>query len=840
MIRHRQGDDLLADVSKEKDVSRRTDVDLCGSTSGLESACGADSDEPDDVDDVAAAAQAKKTPSSVTIQGERLDQRRMRVTAMAEGRAVHRDVFDPDRADPRKRFARAVAAHVPDADLEEIGAQILRLCIGAVDPCHSALDEDFDDIVGGGGEAATHLQLDGATLELSGGTGHRVVATVKAGGNVIHRAHIDPASSKARADFLATVKQRLPALAQDGLDAIDGQLMGVDAIGHSEESQADTMVRLARDRCELFQAPGEPDPYATIEYEDYSETYAVRSSSFRRWLIQLHYQDKKKAPGGDAVRAAVETLAACACAEGEEHPVHLRVAQHDGAIWLDLCDERWRQVRIDGAGWSVETRSPVRFIRKGGMLPLPAPIQGGSLDLLRQFINVDDHDWRLVIAWILAALRPGLPLPVLEVNGEQGSAKSTACRLIRLLIDPNKAPLRRPPAGERDLAISARNSWIISFENLSNLPTWMSDGLCVLATGGGLATRKLFTDDEEELFDARRPVMLNSIVDVALRGDLADRSIKVTMRAIAEEDRRSEKDIVAGFEAVRPAIMGALLDVLSSALRRLPWVRLERLPRMADFAVLIAAAEPALGWEPGSFEALYRRARLAASQTALEADPVAEALLAWLGDRQEWKGRTKDLLAQLPPPSEHSRSWPRSPQGLSSRLRRLCPDLRRAGIVVISPRDSDRPRLLRIHRADSDESPPATSSGSSGSSELACQAGSSADVVPTPSAEVRRDPTQGRPDTDEPSSSTSTLEPACGAAPDELDEPDDVAGEGSGRAQPPPDRCRCCFGKSWWRPIGSAVRWTCEACHPPVEGIEVERWLPTADEPASGAAEGER
>src|SRR5262249_20593555 len=152
------------------------------------------------------------------------------------------------------------------------------------------------------------------------------------------------------------------------------------------------------------------------------------------------------------------------------------------------------------------------------------------------------------------------PYAVLILTGEQGAAKSTMARLLRWLIDPNAAPLRSQPRDGRDLVIAARNSWVLAFDNLSYLPIWLSDCLCRLATGGGFATRELYTDADEVIFDSQRWVILTSIEDVASRGDLLDRAVILRLPAIPEEKRRTEAAFWVAADAARPAILGALLD----------------------------------------------------------------------------------------------------------------------------------------------------------------------------------------------------------------------------------------------------------------------------------------
>jgi hypothetical protein len=126
---------------------------------------------------------------------------------------------------------------------------------------------------------------------------------------------------------------------------------------------------------------------------------------------------------------------------------------------------------------------------------------------------------------------------------------------------------------------------VLAFDNVAGLPAWISDTLCRLSTGGGFAVRQLYTDQDETLFDASRPVILNGIEDFVTRPDLADRAIFLTLEPIPEERCKPEAEILADFEAAHPRILGALLDVVAHGLRELPRAKLARLPRMADFTL---------------------------------------------------------------------------------------------------------------------------------------------------------------------------------------------------------------------------------------------------------------
>jgi hypothetical protein len=317
---------------------------------------------------------------------------------------------------------------------------------------------------------------------------------------------------------------------------------------------------------------------------------------------------------------------------------------------------------------------------------LPVPEKGGSIEILRFFLNVkSDADFVLVVAWALAVLRNRGPYPILVLSGEQGSAKSTFCSILRSLLDPNTAPLRALPREERDLFIGANNGHVLTFDNVSGLQGWISDALCRLATGGGFAVRQLYSDQDEVLFDAARPVILNGIEEIVTRPDLAERAVFLTLEAISEKDRRPEAQLWAEFESQRSLILGVLLDAVVEGIKQLPGTHLERLPRMADFALWATACEPAL-WTPGTFWSAYCGNRDEAVNSVIEADLVAVAICAMVPAQTDWTGTATDLLAELGKKigevGTKARSWPKSPNGLSKQLRRLATFLRKIGIGI--------------------------------------------------------------------------------------------------------------------------------------------------------------
>jgi energy-coupling factor transporter ATP-binding protein EcfA2 len=446
---------------------------------------------------------------------------------------------------------------------------------------------------------------------------------------------------------------------------------------------------------ELFHTP-KGDAYATFEAGGVWQTAKVGSSAATDALRHGFFRERGKSPSAQAITDANDTLRAEARFDGEEKDVHLRIAGRDGCIYVDLCNDAWEAVKIAAGGWDVASDPPVKFRRVQGMKALPRPERGGSLDLLRNHVRLSDDGFTLLLAFLVQCLRPVGPYPILELTGEQGSGKSTAAKMIRALVDPSHIPIRTRPRKERDLVIAAENAWALAFDNMSGVQPWLSDALCRLSTGGGFGTRKLYADREEEIFYARRPMILNGINKLAGRSDLADRAIRLELEAIPEAERRTEADVWADFEQDRPRIIGALFGAVSTALQCAGNVELERLPRMADFARWAVAAEPAfpshLNTNPGGESAFldaYESNREEASEEAVEADTVSACVRAMLDDEKrhtpgEWMGTTtelmEDLRGYLPDPKDPPKDYPSTHQAMTARLKRIMPDLRAVGI----------------------------------------------------------------------------------------------------------------------------------------------------------------
>ncbi|KNE83260.1 ATP-binding protein [Streptomyces fradiae] len=391
---------------------------------------------------------------------------------------------------------------------------------------------------------------------------------------------------------------------------------------------------------------------------------------------------------------------------GDPVPVSLRVGTDPaGAIVVDLGTADGRAVTVTATGWKVVDRSPVLFRRSGAMGPMPTPaVDGDGLAKLHALMNMDETTFRQLAAWLVAAWIPHIPHPVLTFKGEQGTGKSKTAEMVVNLIDPSPASKRSQPRDVKAWAAQAFNSWALCLDNVSTIPPWLSDTLCKAVTGDGIVDRALYTDDDVVVLTFRRVLAMTTIDAGALAGDLAERLLMLDLQLIGEDRRRTEEELNAAFEAVRPAVLGALFDLLACVLAVLPTVRLDTMPRMADFARVLAAVDQVMDWHTLD-DYLSTSANVATD--ALEGDPFGAAIAALVDQVGTWQGTAAQLLEALPVPGlVRPPNWPKDATRAGGRVKRLAPLLRSIGITVDDTQrspDRHRHKLLILSRAPDTE-----------------------------------------------------------------------------------------------------------------------------------------
>lgn len=450
----------------------------------------------------------------------------------------------------------------------------------------------------------------------------------------------------------------------------------------------------------------EPKAYARVRVGNHREVWPVQSQRFKAWVQKLIWDLSK----GNSVLAGrdevLEMLKALALSAEPARELHVRVAHVGQAIYLDLGDPDWSAVKITTEGWNVIPDPPVMFRRPKGTLPLPLPVRGGSIEEFREFLNLKNTEaWILLVVFIVQCFFENGPFPILCVHGEHGTAKSTLARLVMSMTDPRATGLRGEPKDTANLLLAASNSWLVPLDNLSSIPRHLSDTLCRISTGGGSSARQLYSDDEETIFNIKRPIILTSINDVGRAEDLVDRALIITLMPIEDVKRKTEEELGKQFEVALPRILGAFLDLVAGALRELPGVILPSATRMADFCKLGVVVGRVLGWHKDDFPLAYRGNREEANMVVLDSSVLWHPIQDLLDDSEgSWEGSASELLAKLSglvnDQLRKSEDWPKNAQRLSNALQRLAPALRKARVLYERGRTkgSGSSRVTRLRR----------------------------------------------------------------------------------------------------------------------------------------------
>lgn len=469
---------------------------------------------------------------------------------------------------------------------------------------------------------------------------------------------------------------------------------------------------------EVYKIPQVSQPPLTKAYV----TMPLRSKRLKDWLSHLMWVTEEKAAGSEALTSAINVLCGKALADGKQYTLYNRVAPSDG-IWLDLCDDSWRAIHVTPDGWKVVDEPPILFRRYKHQKPLATPIEvpeaeeKEKLYTIFNFVNIDKTDEKTKLAFICTLISyfiPMIPHPILVVYGAQGSAKTWLFRLIRRLIDPSAIEVLSLPTDDRELVQQLDHHWLAPFDNISTIPTWASDTFCRAATGSGVSRRELYSDDDDVIYNYKRCIGLNGINPAARKGDLLDRSVLVCVEKITLETRKTEEQLNKEFDEEKAFILGAILGVLSKALKLYSEVKLHGFFRMADFTKYGAAISKALGLTEQKFVEAFQEKVDSQTDELLNSDPLAMVLLDFFtkffaekGENgktpEEWNNTPNALFQEVLRHAEsigirtdrHS-SFPKAVNVFSRRLNEITPALLAKGYEATLKHGTPRKIIISL------------------------------------------------------------------------------------------------------------------------------------------------
>lgn len=474
------------------------------------------------------------------------------------------------------------------------------------------------------------------------------------------------------------------------------------------KSQADRLVEYCLLKQPTLFHDQHKTPYARVNQNGVNVIMPIRCRLFKAWLAGIMWQAEEKAPGTEALYGAMNVLEAMALFDGYECTLHNRVAPAEDGVWIDMADEKWRAIKVTADGWHIVENPPILFKRYSHQKPLIEPKLGGNPWKFLDFVNIpkEDEDLRLlVLCTVISFLIPTIPHIIIVLYGIQGSGKTIFFMLVRRMIDPSSVELLTLPDDERERVQQLDHHWCAFYDNVTNLPTWMSDTLCRAATGGGFSKRELYTDDDDIIRNFKRCIGLNGINMVAQRGDLLDRSLLVGLQDITREKRKEESEILAGFEQAKGEVLGGFLDTLGKALKEYPSVNPKQLFRMADFTRWGCAIARALGKTDEDFIRAYGNKVRVQTEEAAHSSPIATVLIDFMENRDKWEGTPSEFYRNLNDEakrlgiSTRQKTWPRAPHILVRSLNELVPSLKALGLEVTTGVRTGKARKIIIGKS---------------------------------------------------------------------------------------------------------------------------------------------
>jgi putative DNA primase/helicase len=382
----------------------------------------------------------------------------------------------------------------------------------------------------------------------------------------------------------------------------------------------------------------------------------VRSVLFRDWLADTFHREHELMPSLLQLRTALRLFESKARrSELSQQSLALRVS-HRGepfdptAILVDLCNSDGHAIEITAHGWQLISTDRRAFRCSRAQQPLPPPTEPATS------LPSALHFPAAALAWLVSALRPIGPYPILLLKGPAASGKTMLARMLRALIDPSASVFCPRPRTERDLMRLAWNNYVLAFDDCADLPTGVLAALRRLSSGAPFEFDQSAYSADSVSIRLQRPIILTTSGDCACSGNeaaLVNHAITIDLPPIIASQRRTEREILFEFECARPALLATACTAVSLALGDVSSINSEFPSRFADAFQWSLAAAPALG--------------IAASQMrmALCPDALAREVAAFAHERHYWEGSPTELLAAL---QGAIPDLPNSPERLTRRL----------------------------------------------------------------------------------------------------------------------------------------------------------------------------
>ena len=467
------------------------------------------------------------------------------------------------------------------------------------------------------------------------------------------------------------------------------------------------LLVLGEDSAELYRHKNGLS-YLLIQSQE--QTYRIPLDS-KTGIQAFEYYLKKtnKHLNEKQIKAAFRHYAIMARYEGKLIESDARIVREGNSIYYDLGSDNALLlsdcVAIDDRGWRIVKNDQPRFQTFETQDTQVIPQRGGSLDLLDKYLNLKPDQLLLLKAYLVSCFIPGYPHPILQLDGEAGSSKTTTSKILKSLIDPSKIKLQDMSAKQDDLTQNLDHNYFPAFDNVSEIKPMVSDTLCRAVTGEGIEVRMLYSNGDSYVRFYRRSVLINFISIDAQKEDILSRSLMIRLEPIEEDKRKTEEQFWPEFNLDKPFILGAIFDAASQALQIYPTLKLDNLPRMADFQKWGYACALAIDEKSGQeFLDLCAKNVVKQREETIDSNPFLMAMLYYRDEHPNasWRGTTADFLGILESIARSekldmlSRFWPKDSVRLAKAINNHFSQFSKLGIQIDKEPRKGNERIILI------------------------------------------------------------------------------------------------------------------------------------------------
>lgn len=447
------------------------------------------------------------------------------------------------------------------------------------------------------------------------------------------------------------------------------------------------------------------EAFVTINIKGHQEHKQIDSEFVKNRILITCFNNGLGAPSKDIIAQISNTLKAMCLSQEIKKEVNLRYAYKNNKLYVDLCRSDWKILEISKEEIKIIDSEDIIFERFNHMKEIK-PILNANIEdinLYAKNFELSQEDILMSKIELITSFLPHIPRTIDQTSASMGSGKSVFTKQMRSICDPSQLEVLIFPENEQELLLQARQNAFIPYDNMRFINHRMSDLMCSIATGVSFSKRKLYTDSESIIEKLMRKIVLNGINRTGNNSDFGDRSVELKLKRIKPSKRKSESELRKDFEIDKPKIQGACFKIIQEAIKIIDTIKINELPRMADYCIWGEAISRVLGNEKGYFVKIYFEKINNLSDEILETNDIAKALLIFANQKQNWEGTTTDLFREINKIATNvlfidirlDKTWIKNSVVLGKKINEFEPLLETKG-VLISRKKTNGMRLIKI------------------------------------------------------------------------------------------------------------------------------------------------